>query len=56
MSPKAPRQVIREFSYVYAAVSPEQGLMTSLIALSQLTEDQARLRSMMFFPHFRMES
>ncbi len=29
--PKAPRQVIREFSYVYAAVAPEQGLMTSLI-------------------------
>lgn len=31
MRPKAPRQVIREFSYVYAAVAPEQGLMTSLI-------------------------
>jgi hypothetical protein len=29
--PKAPRQVIRESSYVYAAVAPEQGLMTSLI-------------------------
>src|SRR5205823_4827507 len=31
MRPKAPRQVIREFSYVYAAVAPEQGVMTSLI-------------------------
>lgn len=29
--PKAPRQVIRQSSYVYAAVAPEQGLMTSLI-------------------------
>src|SRR5215467_3041154 len=29
--PKAPRQVIRESSYVFAAVAPEQGLMTSLI-------------------------
>jgi len=29
--PKAPRQVIRESSYVYAAVAPEQGLMTCLI-------------------------
>jgi hypothetical protein len=143
--PKAPRQVIRESSYVFAAVAPEQGLMTSLIlpcadtammnrflaqvaedfaeyfivmqvdqagwhrakelqvpenmrlifqpayspevnpvehlwedlrekylhnrvfasldellevlcqALSELTEDTERLRSMMFFPHFRME-
>ena len=146
MRPKAPRQVIREFSYVYAAVAPEQGLMTSLIlphadtqmmnrflaqvardfadyfivmqvdqagwhrakdlqvpenirlifqpayspevnpvehlweevrekylhnrvfssleelievlcqALTELTEDRARLRSMMCFPHFRIES
>ncbi len=144
--PKVPRQVIRESSYVYAAVAPEQGLMTSLIlpcantammnlflaqvaedfadyfivmqvdqagwhrakdlqvpenmrlvfqpayspevnpvehlweelrekylhnrvfpsleellevlcqALSDLTQDKERLRSMMFFPHFRMES
>ncbi len=29
--PIAPRQVIRQSSYVYAAVAPEQGLMTSLI-------------------------
>jgi putative transposase len=146
MRPKAPKQVIRAFSSVYAAVAPEQGLMTSLIlpsadtammniflahvaevfadyflvmqvdqagwhrakelhipenirlifqpayspevnpvehlweelrekylhnrifpsledlidvlcqALSDLTEDTERLRSMMFFPHFRMES
>jgi hypothetical protein len=144
--PKAPRQVIREFNYVYAVVAPEQGLMTSLIlpsadtatmnlflahvaevfadyflviqvdqagwhrakdllipdnirlifqpayspevnpvehlweelrekylhnrafssleelttvlcqALCELTDDKARLRSMMFFPHFRMQS
>jgi len=143
--PKAPRQIIRQSSYVFAAVAPEQGLMTSLIlpsadtammnlflaqvaqdfadyfivmqvdqagwhrakdlhvpenirlifqpayspevnpvehlwdelrekylhnrifpsledlievlcqALSALTEDKKRLRSMMFFPHFRME-
>jgi len=143
--PKAPRQVIGQSSYVYAAVAPEQGLMTSLIlptvdtarmniflaqvaqdfadyfivmqvdqagwhrakelkvpenvrlifqpayspevnpvehlweelrekylhnlvfpsldelievlcqGLNQLTEDKERLRSMMFFPHFRME-
>jgi DDE superfamily endonuclease len=29
--PKVPRQIIRQSSYVYAAVAPEQGLMTSLI-------------------------
>jgi hypothetical protein len=29
--PKVARQIIRESSYVYAAVAPEQGLMTSLI-------------------------
>jgi len=146
MRPKVARQVVRESSYVYAAVAPEQGLMTSLIlpsantammnlflaqvaedfadyfivmqvdqagwhrakdlqipenirlifqpayspevnpvehlweelrekylhnrifssleellevlcqALTELTEDKQRLRSMMFFPHFRMES
>jgi hypothetical protein len=144
--PKVARQVIRESSYAYAAVAPEQGLMTSLIlpsantammnlflaqvaqdfadyfvvmqvdqagwhrakdlqipenirlifqpayspevnpvehlweelrekclhnrvfpslealievlcqALSDLTEDKERLRSMMFFPHFRVQS
>ncbi len=144
--PNVARQVVRESSYVYAAVAPEQGLMTSLIlpsantammnlflaqvaqdfadyflvmqvdqaawhrakdlqvpenirlifqppyspevnpvehlweelrekylhnrtfpsleelievlcqALSELAEDKERLRSMMFFPHFRIES
>ena|SRR2546423_7589982 len=29
--PKAPRQVVRQSTYVYAAVAPEQGLMTALI-------------------------
>ena len=29
--PLAPRQVVREYSYVYAAVAPAQGKMTSLI-------------------------
>ena len=29
--PLAPRQVVRQSSYIYAAVAPEQGLMTSLI-------------------------
>src|SRR5260221_13144107 len=37
MRPKVPRQVIRESSYVYAAVAPEQGLMTSLILPSANT-------------------
>jgi hypothetical protein len=35
--PKTPRQVVREFCYVYAAVAPEQGLMTSLILPSTET-------------------
>ena len=35
--PKVPRQVIRESGYVYAAVAPEQGLMTSLILPSANT-------------------
>lgn len=50
--PKAPRQVIRQSSYVFAAVAPEQGLMTSLILpsadttmmnlfLAQVSEDFA---------------
>lgn len=29
--PRAPRQVVREYTYVYAAVAPEEGKMTSLI-------------------------
>lgn len=36
--PKAPSQIIRELSYVYAAVAPEQGLMTSLILPEANTE------------------
>jgi hypothetical protein len=35
--PKGARQVVRESSYVYAAVAPEQGLMTSLILPSANT-------------------
>ena len=35
--PKVGRQVVRESSYVYAAVAPEQGLMTSLILPSANT-------------------
>jgi hypothetical protein len=35
--PKVARQVVRESSYVYAAVAPEQGLMTSLILPSANT-------------------
>jgi putative transposase len=38
MRPKAPRQVIGQSSSVYAAVAPEQGLMTSLILPSAGTE------------------
>ena len=38
MRPKAPRQVIRQSSSVYAAVAPEQGLMTSLILPHANTE------------------
>ncbi len=37
MRPKVARQVVRESSYVYAAVAPEQGLMTSLILPSANT-------------------
>jgi len=37
MRPKVPRQVIRQSSYVFAAVAPEQGLMTSLILPSANT-------------------
>jgi hypothetical protein len=31
MRPKVPRQVVRQSSSIFAAVAPEQGLMTSLI-------------------------
>jgi hypothetical protein len=36
--PHAPRQVIREYTYVYAAVAPAEGKMTSLILPSADTE------------------
>ncbi len=36
--PHAPHQVIREYSYVYAAVAPAEGKMTSLILPSADTE------------------
>lgn len=29
--PRAPRQIVREYTYVYAAVAPAEGKMTSLI-------------------------
>lgn len=36
--PHAPRQVVREYTYVYAAVAPAEGLMTSLILPAADTE------------------
>ena len=36
--PPAPRQVIREYTYVYAAVAPAEGKMTSLLLPSADTE------------------
>jgi hypothetical protein len=36
--PQAPRQVIREYTHVYAAVAPAEGKMTSLILPSSDTE------------------
>ena len=36
--PHAPRQVIREYSYVYAAVAPAEGKMVSLVLPSADTE------------------
>src|SRR5437868_3780386 len=36
--PHAPRQVVREYTYVYAAVAPAEGKMTSLILPSADTE------------------
>ena len=38
MRPHAPRQVEREYTYVYAAVAPAEGQMTSLILPSADTE------------------
>ena len=31
MRPQVPSQVVREYTYVYAAVAPQRGLMTSLV-------------------------
>ena len=36
--PHAPRQLVREYTYVYAAVAPAEGKMTSLILPSANTE------------------
>lgn len=36
--PHAPRQIVREYTYVYAAVAPAEGKMTSLILPSADTE------------------
>jgi DDE superfamily endonuclease len=36
--PHAPRQIVRESTYVYAAVAPAEGLMTSLILPAADTE------------------
>jgi transposase len=38
MRPHVPRQVVREYSYVYAAVAPKEGKMTSLILPSADTQ------------------
>ena len=35
--PRAPRQLVREYTYVYAVVAPETGKMTSLILPSANT-------------------
>ncbi len=37
MRPCVPKQVVREYTYVYAAVAPERGLMTSLLLPSANT-------------------
>ncbi len=36
--PHAPRQIVREYTYVYAAVAPAEGKMTSLVLPSADTE------------------
>ncbi|HZU02530.1 MAG TPA: IS630 family transposase [Ktedonobacteraceae bacterium] len=38
MRPQAPRQLVREYTYVYAAVAPAEGKMTSLILPSADTQ------------------
>jgi hypothetical protein len=40
--PHAPQQLIREYSYVYAAVAPAEGKMTSLILpVSRYGDDES---------------
>ncbi|MGZ6353705.1 MAG: transposase [Ktedonobacteraceae bacterium] len=36
--PHVPSQVVREYTYVYAAVAPKEGLLTSLILPEASTE------------------
>ena len=38
MRPRVPRQIVREYTYAYAAVAPETGEMTSLVLPSSNTE------------------
>jgi hypothetical protein len=45
MRPEVPSQQVRKYTYVYAAVAPEPGIMT----------DKERLQSMTCFPHFRID-
>jgi transposase len=40
--PQAPRQVVREYTHIYAAVAPAEGKMTSLILPSADTEMMSR--------------
>ncbi len=43
--PRAARQVVRDYTYVYAAVAPAEGKMTSLILPSADTEMMGLLTS-----------
>ncbi len=45
MRPRSPRQIVREYTYVYAAVAPQEGKMTSLIPP---TADTAMLNLLTF--------
>jgi hypothetical protein len=38
MRPRVPRQIVREYTYAYAAVAPETGKMTSLVLPASNTE------------------
>jgi DDE superfamily endonuclease len=49
-------EVREKYLHSHCFASLEELIEVLCQALSQLTEDRARLRSMMFFPHFRMES